>query len=131
MKKWEKLYNDMYNQRFSLFNGYGILVIDKPVFGLCFITSGIDVVIYIKHDLTYKQKLMTLAHEYGHLLQCGNNNTFIGYKGNCTYDESTANESAVKVLEHLGIDEESYYKFYDYALHKTLKNKAIKSKEIR
>jgi Zn-dependent peptidase ImmA (M78 family) len=106
-QQWTEKYNDLASKRFQLFKLS--MLFDKPNHGMTFNVSKSMVFIFVSGFLSPKEKLMTLAHEYGHLLSY-NDKKFKKLK--TLADETCANETAIKILEHYDISRDEFMEFY-------------------
>lgn len=68
-------------------------------------------VIYIHPGLKWKEKLMVLAHEYGHISRWMDGNLMV--KGTGAYSEDEANRNAIEILKQFDVDSNTYMTFYN------------------
>lgn len=107
---WKSKYEALSARRFGV-KGFRSLLIDGSIKWICVKITFPLSVIYIDPRLSYKEKLMILAHEYGHLLRFNEygilQETFEMAK------ESEANKTAIKILKQYGVSKREYLKFYN------------------
>ena len=74
-------------------------------------TDKDQVLIWVKNDLTWRQKIMVLAHEYGHIAKYVPGRGLVE-KRNGGYSEEEANLTALAICREMGISESAYIHFY-------------------
>jgi uncharacterized protein YjaZ len=88
------------------------VIIDRKVHGLTF-KAGMDyVVIFVQPKLSFRSKLMVLAHEYGHHCRVVRGKL---KNEDALRSERMANRTAVKILKKYGISEKEFKQFYEKA----------------
>jgi hypothetical protein len=110
MMSWKEKYISLKCRRIALFKSS--VVWDKPYRAWIFDGNEGDIIIFIYWRLSWKEKLMTLAHEYGHKLLY-RNNTWINQGVSGHYTEKEANATAIRALKSYGISKTEYTDFYN------------------
>ena len=113
-------YKELYVDLAWILNGLGCNVCDHDFSGYCYQTKGKRGFIVINSNLSYKRKLMTLAHEAGHLFYMTKGKAFNWSKKPRTEDQ--ANWFALQLLRLNNIEGFEYHEFYNKA-KKKLKNR--------
>lgn len=113
-------YKELYVELAELLTKLGCKVCDYDVYGYCGQTETIRAFIVIKPEMNFKEKLLTLSHEMGHLFY-KKNDKFIWSKNPRTEEE--ANQFALQLLNIHEIDPNEYSKFYKKAKKKVKKRR--------
>jgi hypothetical protein len=107
---WRFVYNELAGKRFSL--GKTMLFDSHGPLGSVFVPDGETAVIFVEPKLTWKQKVMVLAHEYGHIASLGSDGK-LKRLPKPQHSESYANATALHLLTEYNIGWGEYQKFYE------------------
>ena len=105
---YKKLYQLL---KASLLN-YSIWVLDDRALAYCAKIKKEKALIVIHPDSSWKDKLLSLAHETGHMFKFGKE---MQLKWSWDGDEETANKFAIEYLKKIGVSSKIFYNHYTKA----------------